>query len=130
MNPHLDRLARRVAGDPFFLAFALAGYARSEQLDDPALAAKLDCAVATLTHLRLCRIPRPQAPFFWQDVERIATHFAVSPDVLAEVVRHGQSLMHLQSPGSNRQDESAGFLMAARDNADDATPDPPEGESP
>jgi hypothetical protein len=125
VNPYLAHLARRVGDAPEFLACALTEYARSEQVDDTALAALLGCPTETLTHLRLCRMPRPQAPLFWQDVELIAARFAVDAGVLAEVTRRGQSLFHLRSPGDCHKAESS-FLLAARD--DDRQAEPPEGE--
>lgn len=129
MDPQLERLAGRVANDPLFLAAALTRYAQSEGLDDPALAAALGCAVATLTPLRLCRMPRPEAPLFRQDVEQIAARFGVMPDLLAEVVRRGQSLLHLQDPANRTRDEPAGFLLAARDRPADG-PEAGKGGSP
>jgi hypothetical protein len=124
MNPYVTHLAERVADAPDFLSFALAEFARSERLDDPALAARLGCAVETLTHLRLCLMPRAQAPLFWQDVERISQRFSVSPEVLADVARRGQSLSQLRDAGG--QTKEPGFLLAARDDARDRKP--PEEE--
>jgi hypothetical protein len=109
MNPHLEHLARRLPDAPDFLACALAGYARSERLDDTGLAARLGCPVQTLTHLRLCRCPRERAPLFRQDVVQIAGRFGVDADALAEAVRRGQALYHLRDPAGG-----AGFLLAAR----------------
>lgn len=124
MNPYLAHLAGRVADAPDFLACALAEFARGERLDDAALAARLGCPVETLTHLRLCRMPRKEAPLFWQDVERIATRFSVNAEALAEVVRQGQGLMNLRGVGHGREREP-GFLLAARDDARERKP--PEG---
>ena len=64
MSGRLDGLARRVADDRFFLASALADYARSERLDDAGLAGALGCAVDALTTLRLCRRPAGDAATF------------------------------------------------------------------
>jgi hypothetical protein len=124
MNAYLTHLAQRVADAPDFLAFALAEYARSERLEDASLAARLGCPVETLTHLRLCRMPRAQAPLFWQDVEQIAQRFAVSAEVVAEVARRGQSLVHLRA-AADGQKEEANFLLAARDVSEEQKP--PEG---
>jgi hypothetical protein len=124
MNPHLAHLAERVAGAPDFLACALAEYARSERLADGALAARLACSVETLTHLRLCRMPRGQAPLFWQDVERIAERFSVNAEALAEVARRGQSLINLRNAEDEGKQEP-GFLLAARDDSRERKP--PEG---
>jgi len=124
MNPSLTHLAQRVADAPDFLAYALAEYARSERLEDTALAARLGCAVETLTHLRLCRMPREQAPLFWQDVKQIAQRFSVSAEVVAEVTRRGQSLFHLRVAAGGQKDKP-NFLLAARD--DSQVRKPPEG---
>jgi hypothetical protein len=110
----LTHLAQRVADAPDFLAFALAEYARSERLDDAGLAERLGCTVDTLTHLRLCRMPREQAPAFWQDVEQIAQRFSLAPEGLADVVRRAHALFHLRRHTSEKQHD-ASFLMAARD---------------
>jgi hypothetical protein len=122
MNPYLTHLARRVADAPDFLACALAEYSRSENLADAGLAAVLGCPVETLTPLRLCRMPRTQAPLFWQDVEEIARRFAVHAEILAEIARRGQSLLHLRNATAG-QKQRPGFLPAARDD----TREPPEG---
>jgi hypothetical protein len=126
MNPALSHLAQRVADAPDFLACALAEFARSEKLDDDALAQRLRCSVDTLTHLRLCRTPRPRAPFFSQDVDQIASRFGVDAEILTEVVRRGQTLLHLRNPSTEHHQE-AGFLLAARDEA--PKENPPEGTS-
>jgi hypothetical protein len=114
MTKHLDRLAARVAQDPFFLAAVLQGFADSEQLDDAALAARIGCDRPTLTHLRLCRNPDLDPACFWTDVEKIAGRFKLDPDKLAEIVRLGQAVCKLRSAGSALV-EGKGSLMAARD---------------
>jgi hypothetical protein len=124
MNSHLEHLARRVADAPDFLACALAEYARSERLEDAALAARLGCSVETLLRLRLCRMPRSEAPIFWQDVERIAQHFSVDADLLAEVARRGQSLFQLRNRAVDRG-QAPDFFLAAWDGGRE--PERPEG---
>jgi hypothetical protein len=126
MSDALESLARRATGDPFFLAAPLARYAERHGLDDAALVAWLGCPPARLTDLRLCRNPHPEAPRFWQDIERIAAHFGLDAERLAAAVRFGQGLVHLSQQGANAAD-APGFLMAARDEE----PLPPEpGEQP
>jgi hypothetical protein len=115
MTSPLERFANRLAGDPLFLAAALNRFAASESVDDEALAAKLGCSVATLTPLRLCRMPRSESPFFWQDVDQIARRFGAKADELADVVRRGLALVHLQGVGQQASPASAGLLLAARD---------------
>lgn len=114
MSKHLRRLAQRVMRDPFFLAAPLARYAESQGLGDEAVAAMLGCDVGTLAQVRLCRNPDQLPPHFWNDVERIAGRFRLSPDRLAEMVRFGQGLLAARRDGGGA-DEPAGYLMAARD---------------
>jgi len=120
----LESLARRVASDPFFLAAPLARYALRHGLDDAALAARLGCRPEVLTDLRLCRNPHPEAPRFWQDVERIATHFGLDAARLAETVRSGQGLLRLAQQPEARAEDAAGYLMAARDEEPQPPPEP------
>lgn len=118
MSTPLERLARRVQPDPFFLAAPLARYAESQQLDDHALAARLGCDGDVLTHLRLCRNPEPLPPHFWKDVERVAARFHLDPDRLAEIVRFGQALLSARPPEGSAANPASGYLMAAREKAD------------
>lgn len=123
MSERVAALARRVADDPFFLAGALAAYARAEGLNDERLAARLGCTVSQLAAIRLCRKPQGAAREFQHDVARIAERFQIDGMVIAEAVRLGDALRAL---GELEQDD--GLLMAARDRdadeqdeADDAT---------
>lgn len=94
----LDHLANRVAADPFFLAHSLAEFARSEGLDEVALAARLGCREEDLTMIRLCRTPRPDLAGFREDVAAVAGRFGVAFRVLAAGVRHGQGPGELCHP--------------------------------
>ncbi len=115
MSTALEHLAARLTSDPLFLASALAEYARSEQLDDEALARALGCTRSDLTRLQLCGVPRADAEQFRADIATIAARFGIECDTLAAMVRRGQSLARLRS----KQAEAAepGFLLAARDDA-------------
>lgn len=114
MTDRIRALARRVADDPFFLGCALAEYAGSEGLDERALAELLGCSISTLAPLALCRRPRPQPPFFRQDVERIAERFGLKADVLAALVRRADAIASLrQARASGGQPRDV--LAAARD---------------
>jgi hypothetical protein len=126
MSTPLERLARRVETDSFFLAAPLARFAESRRLDDPALAAHLGCDPAALPQLRLCRNPDPLPPSYWRDVERIADCFRLDADRLAEVVRLGQALLLARPPDEVPADPAPGYLMAAREGDDDTSP--PEKE--
>jgi hypothetical protein len=57
MGDPLDRLARRAAAEPFFLAGRLADHQAAHDLSDLDLAAELHCTPEALTMLRLCRAP-------------------------------------------------------------------------
>jgi hypothetical protein len=124
MSDPLQRLARRVENDPRFLACFLVEYARSEPLDDAGLARELGCEEATLTRLRLCRAPRPEAADFRRDVRQIAEHFAVDAVRLTEILRQGEAFRLLQQGGVG----APGFLMAARDRPEETPPCSDENE--
>jgi hypothetical protein len=125
MADPLDALAARAEGEYFFLAPVLAGYARSEGLDDAGLAAALGCPPTDLARLRLCRAPRTDPNEFREDVARIAERFGIEPGRLAAAVKRGRVVRRLRAAGP----PGAGFLMAARDGDPEPPPDPP-GEAP
>lgn len=126
MTSRINAFARRVEGDAFFLASALADYARSERLDELGLAEALDCTSETLSLLRLCRRPHPEPASFRKDIDRIASRFGVRADVLAEVVRRSDALAHLRQTATADQ----GLLMAARDRGNEHSQiDAPEGSA-
>ncbi len=105
----LARAARRAADRPFFLASALFAYARAEGLDEPALAARLGCAVESLPAILLCR--RPTGDTFRQDVEQIAARFALDSARLAELLRLAEALEAL----GTAVEPAPTLLAAARD---------------
>ncbi len=121
MTDPLANLAARAAADPFFLAAPLAEFARSEGLDDAGLADALGCPMSDLTHVRLCRAPRPTPDDFRADVAAVATRFGLDPAALAAAVRRGQSLARLRAAHAGAAEP--GLLLAARD--DDRSPPPP-----
>jgi hypothetical protein len=123
MTDPLANLARRVEPDPFFLAAVLAEYARTEGLDDAGLAAALGLPPDRLPHLKLCRPPRPEAEFFWPDVEHLADRFGIPPEPLAEAVRRGETIARAKA-ASPPAGADAGAFLAARD------ADPPAGDPP
>lgn len=105
-------LARRIEGDDFFLASALADYARTEHLDEQGLAGALGCLVEDLVSLRLCRRPRPQPESFRGEVDRIASRFGARANILAEAVRRSDALRTMRVRST---EETSGTLMVARD---------------
>jgi hypothetical protein len=123
MADPLETMALWAEGEPFFLASALAAYARSEGLDGPGVAAALGCPVGDLAMLRLCRAPRTEPTEFWEDVTCIATRFGIDPQRLAEAVKRGQVVRRVLGPGPG----AARPLMAARDREDEP---PAETEGP
>jgi hypothetical protein len=125
MPNHLENMARRLEGDPFFLACPLMLYQKSEGHSEEALAARFQCSREALTSLRLCRAPAGEGESFHDDIERIAARFSVNADALAEAVRRGQSLFHMTS----EKTESV-TLLAARDGDRKPDPDQRKGDRP
>ncbi|HYH63642.1 MAG TPA: hypothetical protein VD866_02985 [Urbifossiella sp.] len=111
MSAALDHLAERVKSDPWFLAHPLAEYARSAGLDDVALAAKLGCAVADLTAVRLCRAPQPDT--FRADLTVVAECFGLNLFSLLAAVQHGTGLARLRE--GTQAGADAGWQIAAQD---------------
>ena len=124
MSDAMQLLAGRVSDDSFFLACPLAAYARSEGLDDAALAARLGCRVVDLPRLRLCRAPRPGLEEFREDVTAVARAFGIEVERLVNAVRQGDGLNKLRE--SSRAAGEPGHLLAARDGEDE----PPAGGDP
>ncbi len=114
MNSSVARLARRVAVDPFFLAFALAEYAAVDKLDDAGLAAALGVPPDVLPAVRLCRSPRAEPAGFREDVDRIVARFGADRGVLVTAVRHGQTVAAMRAVVAP-DGAAAGSLLAARD---------------
>jgi hypothetical protein len=119
MTDPLVSLARRAEREPFLLASALADYARSEELDHAALAARLGCTVEQLTLVRLCRTPRSDPADFRADVEVIAGHYHLDEGVLVEAVKRSRVMRRTQGASATE----AGLLMAARDREQPPRPD-------
>ena len=107
----LVSLATRVEADPFFLSWALALYATSENLDDDALAAELGCAVEQLPLVRLCRTPRADIRGFREDVAVIAEHYHLDRQMLARAVKRARVIQIMRGAAP----VGGGLLMAARD---------------
>lgn len=108
MNDPLAGLARRAEGRPEFLAALLAAFARSDGLDDAALAAHLGCDPGKLPAVRLCLAPGEEPAQMRDDVRRIADHFGLREEALRKAVTRGRVLLLM------RQNEG-GLTLAARD---------------
>lgn len=113
MSSHLERLAKRVENDPFFLGCLLKQYARSEAIDDVATAKSLGCTPETLTMLRLCRAP--DVSRLKEDVDEIASKFEVDRTALLLAIRRGQVVLKLRESRAG----TPGTLLAARDREPD-----------
>lgn len=120
MSDPLAELAAKAAGDPFFLGFLLAEYARVERVTDDQLAAHLGCPAGNLSVIRLCRAPRPDPDGFRADVERVADRFGADAGKLAAVIREVEGTIRLRQVGPATAE--AGYFLAARDG------DPPGDE--
>jgi hypothetical protein len=110
MSNHLENMARRLEGDPFFLACPLKLFQVSEGLSEEALVTSLGCSKDSLASIRLCRAPAAEEDSFQDDIGRIATKFSLNGDALAEAIRRGQALYHMA-----RKETKSGTLLAARD---------------
>jgi hypothetical protein len=108
MPDPLHRLAADAEADAFFLGGLLAAFARSEDMDDAALAVHLGCPVDQLSRLKLCRAPRAELDLMRQDLDRIAGHFGLSEPALRQAVLRGRVVLRLRQGGDV-------LLMAARD---------------
>ena len=115
MSERLDHLAHRAADDRFFLASALADYARSERLDDAGLAQALGCAVGALTTLRLCRRPAGEAVAFRAAIAQIAEYCGVDRVALTGIVRRADALDSLRAEAATTAPDMRGTLLAARE---------------
>jgi hypothetical protein len=125
MAKHLEHMARRLEGDPFFLACPLHLYAKSEGFDEERMAAELKCSKESLVHVRLCRAPAAEADTFHDDIQRIATRFSVDADALAAAVRRGQAILQMTQAGKTSR-----TLLAARDGDRQSGPEPNSGDNP
>ncbi|HEY2908671.1 MAG TPA: hypothetical protein VGI99_00405 [Gemmataceae bacterium] len=79
--PHLERLARRLEADSYFLAYWLAKYAAGRGLDDAALGKLLGVGPDVLTLVKLCRAPENAA-----DVDTVEHRFHVDRPALVAVM--------------------------------------------
>lgn len=111
MHDSVYSLARRAAGDPHFLASALAAYASVRNLDEAALMSALNATPDTLASARLCRLPADDS--LAVDVARIAEKFGLNRDVLTAAVRLAEVSADLAGDPGPVEDVSA--QLAARD---------------
>ncbi|MGI8552348.1 MAG: hypothetical protein ACR2PL_16410 [Dehalococcoidia bacterium] len=83
----MDHAAARAAADPFFVAYALARFQQSSDLDDSALAAWLQMPASSLSRLALCWRPDPDGAAFLAEVGQIAESTDCAVERLACLLR-------------------------------------------
>ena len=110
----LRRLALLARTRSTLLAGILALYQEQEGLSDEQLATLLGCNIESLPKLALCERPR-EAPYFRQDVERIATYINADVKQLVGVIRTAEARAALQQ----RSGTITPTLLAARDHEED-----------
>lgn len=108
MPDPIERMAQRAMDDPFYVASAMAEYARSEGIPWAQLASLLGCSEEQLSQVALCR--RPYGDAIWNDLEQIAGRFTVDVEALATMVRRADALTSLRSGAG-----TTAMLQAARD---------------
>jgi hypothetical protein len=114
-NP-LKRMAERSRTEPLFFGYLLERYARSESLDDAALAARLGIALEKLTLLRLAGRPAEDPGRRREDIRILAEAYGIEYGVLMDVVKHALALTHLQAATqTDDSPDAVRLLMAARD---------------
>ncbi len=79
--PHLERLARRLESDSYFLGYWLAKYAVAHALDDAALGKFLGVGPDVLTLVKLCRCPENAAV-----VDAVVNRFHVDRAALVAIL--------------------------------------------
>lgn len=112
IEAQLERLGRRAGGEPSFLGWQLAAFARARGFDDEALALYLGCPIATLANVRLCGAIRPE--HFRDDVMCVATKFALDAARLAEAAKPLPAEPVRERTGA----EVSGVFLAARDRSE------------
>lgn len=128
--------AARAKNDPFYLSGLLEAYRQMERISQEDLARYLGCLPDVLPRIALCR--RPDRTRFRQDIQAIASKFAIQADRLANLVRAAEAYQAARAAQSRRRPleqagalfyslTQAGELMAARDREDEEPPQPPEG---
>lgn len=110
LDPVIERMAQRAMDDPFYLASAMAEYARSEGIQWRQLAGILDCSEEQLSQVALCR--RPYGDAIWNDLVQIAGRFALDEEALVTMVRRADALTSLRGGAETT------MLQAARDRGD------------
>lgn len=118
----LRAAATRLERDSFFMASIFADYRTALRLNDQQIAKALDCNIADLTSLALCRTPRlNDEKLFLSDVQAIANYIGCDWGELAKIIRIARSVSTLTRYKGRPESQ---LLKAARDKHED--PDKPK----
>lgn len=130
LNP-LKALARKLRGNPRYMAYVLDAYRRQESLSDKELAEMLSTLPELVVRLEICLRPDADSPRFAEQVSELADFSLIDEAQLAGILRQVDSLEKLaELPDAvakiGAQDDArlglnlSGLLAAARDHEDDA----------
>lgn len=132
-NP-LKALARKLRGNPRYMAYVLDAYRRQERLSDEELAETLGILPELVVRLETCLRPDVDSPRFAVHVSELADFSLTDEAQLASILRQVDSLEELaELPVATAEVEAwddaslglnlSGLLTAARDREDDASVD-------
>ncbi|HYG82140.1 MAG TPA: hypothetical protein VD861_17200 [Pyrinomonadaceae bacterium] len=129
----LTILARRLRGNPQYMAYVLAAFQSRENLTDAELAQELGTLPELVVRLSLCKRPSPSSPQFAEQVRELADYTLTDAGRLANILRRVDGLERLSQRASGlalqaEGKESGGILAAARDRIDSTDDGPPSGE--
>jgi hypothetical protein len=129
-NP-LKSLARKLRGNPRYMAYVLEAYRRQESLSDKELAETLGILPELVVRLETCLRPDADSPRFAEQVSELADFSLTDEAQLAGILRQVDSLEKLDELPDATAEAGArdnarlglnlpGLLAAARDRDDDA----------
>jgi hypothetical protein len=108
----LSTLARRLRGDPQYMAHVLAAFQSQENLSDEELAQELGTLPELVVRLSLCKRPSPSSAQFAEQVRELADYTLTDAARLANILRQVDGLERFSQRAG---EESGGLLAAARD---------------
>jgi hypothetical protein len=109
--------SRQAEVRPLFWGSILKQFKELRSLDEQGLAAYLDCSVASLSVIGLCRAPKTSSAHFREDLEEVAEYVGVKSEKLVQVVREVESNLAIggSSVGPPQLANTQSFMLAARD---------------
>lgn len=115
----LKAAVQRSEDEDWTIGFIFKRYRQFKNKTHEALAEELGCSLETLDWLSLCRVPGEET--FAEDLDSIATRFAIEPNRLAPVLRLAKILQVFAAKRQHREAEETPHLMprAARDRLPD-----------